>query len=84
MQIDETMTPEQILAELDMQSRYYRKKLAWRLYSEFYKKADVLDIIGRHKSVARALKAVAYDLHRAERIYRAGFEAGLEEARKNV
>jgi hypothetical protein len=84
MQIDENMTPEQILVELEVQSKYYRKKLAWRLYSEFYKKPDVLDIIGRHKSVSRALKAVAYDLYRAEKIYRAGFEAGLEEARKKA
>lgn len=78
-EIDEATTA-QILKDIKLQSQWYRKKLAWRLYSEFYSDQDTLDIIDRFTNTARALRAVAYDLHRAERIYRAGIEEGRRQA----
>jgi hypothetical protein len=78
-ELDEA-TATRILHDIKLQSQWYRKKLAWRLYSEFYDEQDTLDIIGRFTNTARALRAVAYDLHRAERIYRAGIEEGRRQA----
>ncbi len=62
------------------QAERYAHKVAWRLYTAFYDEATTIDIIGRNKTVPAALRAVSRELHRAERIWRDGYEQGRLDA----
>ena len=64
------------------QSDKYGYKLAWRLYKAFYTDEATLDILKRARTIQGALRLVAHELHRAEKIYNAGYEAGRNDNAK--
>lgn len=70
----------QLLEIIKDQAERYAHKVAWRLYTAFYTDEATIDIMGRHKTVPGALRAVSHELHRAERIWRDGYEQGRIDA----
>lgn len=64
------------------QSERYGWKLAWRLYKAFYDDETTLAILRRQQSIQGALRAVARELHRSERIWKDGYRQGREDALK--